>query len=305
MSQSQDLRMDLKVDYAFKQMFGQPQNAELLIDFLNALFKQNERERIVSVTFPNTELTAETFADKEARLDVFAVTDAEERINIEIQLTNHRDMAKRSLYYWASLFRSQAKSGMKYRELNRTITVNILDFHYFDSTPVYHSTYHLLDDKTQMPMTDVMEIHFIELPKLRKSYQDNLAQAVQDPLERWLLLLDAADNEQIRLELEALAMKDPIMEKAMEAWAQISRDPDNWAAYLARHMEMMDRASWLAEAREEGMEEGIKLGREEGKLETILEIARNFLLMNHDVSEVANATGLSVAQVEEIKRQLH
>ncbi|MFD1677190.1 Rpn family recombination-promoting nuclease/putative transposase [Alicyclobacillus fodiniaquatilis] len=293
--------MDLKVDFAFKQMFGQPQNAELLIDLLNALFKRSKREHIVSVTFPNTELTAETFGDKEARLDVFAVTDAEERINIEIQLSNHRDMVKRSLYYWASLFRSQAKSGMKYLELNRTITVNILDFHYFDSTPVYHSTYHLLDEKTQMPMTDVMEIHFIELPKLRKSYLDNLAQAVQDPLERWLLLLDAADNEQIRTELEALAMKDPIMEKAMEAWEQISRDPDNWAAYLARHMAMMDKASWLADARAEGIE----VGREEGKLEKSLEIARNFLLMNHDVSEVANATGLSVAQVEEIKRQLH
>jgi len=34
-------------------------------------------------------------------------------------------------------------------------------------------------------------------------------------LERWLLLLEADDHEEIRKELEAIAMRDPVMKRAI------------------------------------------------------------------------------------------
>ncbi|MCU5589796.1 Rpn family recombination-promoting nuclease/putative transposase [Bacillus cereus] len=38
------------------------------------------------------------------------------------------DMQKRSLYYWSKLYTSQMQEGMAYRELQKAITINVLDF---------------------------------------------------------------------------------------------------------------------------------------------------------------------------------
>lgn len=232
------------------------------------------------------------------------MTDAKERINVEIQLSNEHDIVERSLYYWASLYRSQSKVGMAYKHLDLTITVNILNFNYFNSTHRYHTTYHLYeDDEVQVRLSDVIELHFLEMPKLR-DYKNKIPQAVQDPLERWLLFLDAAHSEEIRKELEVLAMEDPVFEKAMEAWEQISRDPDNWAAYLARHMYLMDKASLLADARSEGMDKGMEKGMEEGAFTARIQVARRLLMMQIDVSTIVKATGIDLEQIEDMKRHL-
>ncbi len=44
-------------------------------------------------------------------------------------------------------------------------TVNVLDF---DTLPTdyYHSTFHLCDDATGLLLTDLLEVHFVELRKL-------------------------------------------------------------------------------------------------------------------------------------------
>lgn len=74
-------------------------------------------------------------------------------------------MEKRTLYYWSKMFTSQMKEGMQYGELNKTITINILDFRYLHQLKDFHSTFHLYDLKHQHRLTDTIEIHFMELPK--------------------------------------------------------------------------------------------------------------------------------------------
>lgn len=48
--------MDLKVDFAFKQLFGKQGNEPILIAFLNATLKLPENERITSIEVLNSEL---------------------------------------------------------------------------------------------------------------------------------------------------------------------------------------------------------------------------------------------------------
>ena len=49
--------------------------------------------------------------------------------------------------------------------LKKTIAINILDF---ESLPVekFHSSFHIIEDETGIKLTDVMEVHFLEMPKL-------------------------------------------------------------------------------------------------------------------------------------------
>lgn len=47
--------MDLKVDYAFKQLFGSEKNKEITVGFLIAILQRTGRDRIKDITFSNIE----------------------------------------------------------------------------------------------------------------------------------------------------------------------------------------------------------------------------------------------------------
>lgn len=67
--------MDLKVDFAFKQLFGKQGNEPILIAFLNATLKLPENERITSIEILNSELEPKHLDDKKSVLDIHARTE--------------------------------------------------------------------------------------------------------------------------------------------------------------------------------------------------------------------------------------
>lgn len=127
-----DRLMDLKIDYAFKQLFGNEENKDITVIFLNAILKRTGRDRITDISFTNSEAGGEYDGDKQSRLDLLVITEAQEWINVEIQFTNQYDMIKRSLYYWAGAYRLPMKKNMAYKALNPVISINILNFELFN-----------------------------------------------------------------------------------------------------------------------------------------------------------------------------
>jgi predicted transposase/invertase (TIGR01784 family) len=106
--------MDLKVDFAFKQLFGTEGNESILLALLNAILKLPEEEQIASLTILNSEQLREHAEDKLSVLDIYARTEKNEYVNIEIQVTNKYDMVKRTLYYWSRIYTSQIKKNNVY-----------------------------------------------------------------------------------------------------------------------------------------------------------------------------------------------
>lgn len=90
--------IDLKIDYAFKLIFGKLGNEPILIAFLNATLNLSKENQITSVVLMNAELHKEYKEDKKSVLDIRAVTAEGIQINIEIQLANQHDMDKRTLF---------------------------------------------------------------------------------------------------------------------------------------------------------------------------------------------------------------
>lgn len=76
--------MDLKVDFAFKQLFGSERNKHITIVFLNAILQRTGRATITEAMFLNQELGGEYQDDKQSRLDIVVKTQAGELINIEM-----------------------------------------------------------------------------------------------------------------------------------------------------------------------------------------------------------------------------
>lgn len=71
-------------------------------------------------------------------------------------------MAERTIFYWSKMYTSQIKPGDTYDKLKKCVTINIVDF---KCTPLkkLYSTYHLTEDKTGYRLTDIIEVHFLEI----------------------------------------------------------------------------------------------------------------------------------------------
>ena len=80
-----------------------------------------------------------------------------------------------------------------------------------------------------------------------------------------------------------------VVRKAYNILEVISKDDKARAAYESREAELHDQMTRLKSAREEG----------------IRDTAKNFLIMGLDSDMVAKGTGLSVEEVEMIRRELH
>src|SRR5690625_132189 len=77
--------MDLKVDYAFKQLFGNEKNKHITVVFLNAILQKTGRGPIRNISFENAETGGEYAEDKQSRLDLLVFTVSGEWIKVEVQ----------------------------------------------------------------------------------------------------------------------------------------------------------------------------------------------------------------------------
>lgn len=280
--------VNLRIDFAFKQLFGTKGSEDILAGFLNAVLEKSLEAPITSLQLEDPHLHKAYEDDKLSILDLLATLNNGTQVNIEIQLRNTHDMVKRSLYYWSKLYTSQMQEGMPYRALRKTITINLLDFILFSSDEEFQTTGQLWDTTKQRVLSDDIEIHFVEIPKLVKQWRQEKVNPWENAFVRWILLLPAHEDEHLTQTLEEIAMnQDPILQKAMDKWENMSHDSSFRSACEAREKLLLDEQAKLAHAREEGLEEG--------KIRLIRSMHENGMPLD----DIAKFTGLNI---EEIKR---
>ncbi|MFJ5621705.1 Rpn family recombination-promoting nuclease/putative transposase [Peribacillus loiseleuriae] len=131
---------------------------------MNNLLHRKGRDRITDVHYENTELTKEAENGKTSRMDVLVFTSTGERINVEIQVIDQKDMPERKLYYWAKIFSSSLSSGQNYPQLAPTIMVSILNYPLFPhETESLHTIFHVGEDKANFLWSPQLEFHAFDL----------------------------------------------------------------------------------------------------------------------------------------------
>ena len=296
--------IDLKIDYAFKLIFGKQGNESILIAFLNAALKLPHENQIRTVTLLNPEMNKEYKQDKKSVMDIRAVTTEGIHVNIEIQLANRHDMERRTLYYWAKMYTLQMREGMGYQELANTITINILDFNYINQTRKFHSVFRLFEKEEGFELTEALEIHFIELPKLLVKWRERLVSPWEDVLVRWLFLLEGSEDEEILKTLEEIAVQDPVLNQAMEEWEKSSDDPKVREEYFDRRKAVLDEMAAVREAElrlREAIKQSKKEGREEGRVEEKQEVSKKLLIKGMDAKSISEITGMSEDEIKNLR----
>jgi len=206
-----------------------------------------------------------------------------------VVISNQYDIEKRSLYYWAEMYSRQMREGMAYKELAKAVTINILDFSYLKQTKNYHSVFHLYEDEERFQLTEALEMHFMELPKLVSKWRRREVSPWENVLVRWLLLLEGSENQEILKTLEEIAMQDPVLHQAMD-------DPIVREEYFARRKAVLDEMAAVREA-ELRLREAIQKGKGEGRAE----VAKSLLDLGMEISKVAKVTCMTVDEVKVLK----
>jgi predicted transposase/invertase (TIGR01784 family) len=150
-------------DIVFKKIFSSPKNnLDCLIEFLNATLQLKDPIKEVRILDPHN-LPEEPFG-RLSILDVKAQDERKNKFNVEIQVVKYPDLVARLLYYWANLFTQDLKASELYETLTPTFSINILDFIQFpERAEKFHSIYKLREAETGDFLTNLMELHFIEL----------------------------------------------------------------------------------------------------------------------------------------------
>ena len=287
--------LDPKMDFVFKNIFGSEKHPNILISFLNATLKP--KDLITAVEIKNTDLNKGYIEDKFSRLDVKATTSNNEIINIEIQLKNEYNMIKRSLFYWSKLYSEQLNEGEDYSVLKRTICINILNFKYL-KTRKFHSGYRLKEIYSNEELTDVAEIHFIEIPKLEEGTDE------KDMLVAWIEFLKNPESEKVR----SLEMSIDEIREAKDELIRMSNDDTQRELYEMRAKTLKDKISALNEAErkgikkgrqegikeglQKGIQEGLQKGIQEGEKSKAIEIAKSLINIGLDKETISKSTGL-------------
>lgn len=138
-----------KNDFVFKLLFGSEDedSKELLVAFLNDALDVPEGQSLAKLEILNPTLNKESIADKLAILDVRARAVGYGSVNVEIQLSNQKNIHKRSLYYSSKLYEDQLGEGDKYNKLTKVVTINLIDFQFFPFN-FYHSCYGMKEEHT-------------------------------------------------------------------------------------------------------------------------------------------------------------
>lgn len=263
--------LDPKVDFVFKNIFGSPKHPEILISFLNSIL--NPKKKIVSVDINKTDIEKQYIEDKYSRLDVKATTSNNEIINIEIQLKNENNMIKRSLYYLSKMYEEQLNEKEDYSKLVRTICINILNFKYL-KTENFHTGYRFKEIKTNEELTDVMEVHFIEIPKLNDLNDE------KDMLVAWTEFLKDPESEKVR----GLELSFNEIRQAKDELIRMSNDKKQRELYDMRANSLRDKISELNAVEKRNS----------------IKITKNLLELGIDINIIMESTGLSLDEINRL-----
>ncbi|MDR2371110.1 MAG: Rpn family recombination-promoting nuclease/putative transposase [Treponema sp.] len=271
-------------DFVFKLLFGDQRNSGILADFLKAALPlpAGEYDHLVVV---DPHLKREFEDDKTGILDVKVHTKGGIVINVEIQVAASPELRNRIVLYGAKMLTEQVKRGNTWGRVEQVISIVIMNEILVPEETGYYNKYALCNRESGGPFTELLGINILELPKLPKEADGN-------PLWYWGSFLKCEKAE----EFKVVAEKDPGVKKAVAALMELSEDERTQMLQDARDRWLTDHQNAMNYKYRLGKEEG----RNEGKKAAVLEIAQKMKDLGIPENQIAEAAGLSPAEIAKL-----
>jgi predicted transposase/invertase (TIGR01784 family) len=287
-----------KKDEPFKRIF---RNKEVLTAFISAVLKIPEK-RLAGIKLINPAVKKRLLKDKGIILDVLAVTISNSYINLEIQLVKTAHFIDRAFYYNTRLVQGLLRKGEDYVLLGnrQAISIVLTDFKLFNDDRFYRCAKYC-DTETGKPLTNISEVHFIELTKVPKTFDGS-------GLTLWSMYFAADDEE----DLMKLIGKNGVMDQAIIQTARMSADDSVRYAQDRADKARLDYISTINQKdrliqkvireKDEALQQKNELAQEKSDL--AIQFAKTLLTQkDSSLKKIAQLTKLPVKVIKNLKNQ--
>ncbi|GHT41131.1 hypothetical protein FACS189443_2480 [Planctomycetales bacterium] len=278
-------------------LFATPGNEDILLDFLNSILENDDQKQVKSVK-PSNPFNPQTFVtDKYTILDVKATDDTGGIFVVEFQSWEHAAFENRMLYYCCKSFCLQIGEGEEYTVLKLVIGIAIVAYPLKDKElPDVHNSFRLTAKKNPKRVFadgSGIEIHTLEVI----DEKENLFSELKPRLRSWANFFHYADKKS---EAEMTALLDnPVTKRAYEKYKQFNQDEKMRALDNAHQQYLHDYATDVGTAHRKGKAEGLAEGEAKRNLETAVKMKSK----GFELSDIADITGLSTAEIEGLSQQ--
>ena len=274
-----------RTDFGFKRIFGSEFNKELLISFLNALFRG---EQVVKeVTYLNAEQLGDRPDARRAIFDVYCTNDKDEKFIVEMQNVYQEFFKDRTIYYSTFPIREQAQKGEWDFHLNAVYTIGLLNFNFAEGLDEAHHWHHevkLMEVDTKKVFYDKLTYVYVEIPKFNKKEED-----LDTMFDKWMYVLK---NLSALMERPA-KLQERVFTRLFEQ-AEIAKfSPQE----LMQYEESMDAYRDIVNAINTAKKDSYAEGREDGREQRNLELAKMMKEKGIATKDICEMTGLSKEQI--------
>lgn len=277
--------ISLLTDFGFKRIFGTDPNKELLINFLNSLF--DGEEVIKDMKYLNSENVGDVYTERKAIFDVYCENENGEKFIVEMQNAYQTYFKDRSLFYSTFPIREQAPKGSDWNFcLKKVYVVALLNYKMsdeaFDSSDTIH-TIALMDTKTNKVFNTKLMFKYVEVGRFDKTDEELTSLS-----DKWMYVLKNLS----RLDNRPAALREKIFSKLFAAASVARFTPTELREYEDSLKAYRDIKNSLDTAKEEG--------REEGREQRNIEIAKKMLAAGMHIDIIINMTDLSKDEIEKL-----
>lgn len=306
--------LNLQTDFGFKQVFGNKDNKQALIRFLNILF--DGKLTVKDVTFHDKEVLPSEQDGKRIIYDVYCTSNIlrsespfyigqqahgdkknatdDHHFILEMQNIYTPPFEERIVFYASRMVAGQGHSGWDY-ELEPVFAVAVTDFNLSHLSPKLVRDVMLVDRESGEPLTDKLHILLCSLKEIPSKWEN-----CSTEMERMLFLIKNMD----KMDSTSLAYREGNFTEIFEAAKSSRLRKDEMIAYSQSLEKLRDTQRGIQYAAEqasaEARAEGLAEGRAEGRAEEKIEIARKMIESGIETETISLFTGLSISEISNL-----
>ena len=271
-----------KSDIAFKEIFGNSKNKNLLIWLLERILQVSIKE----LTYLNVERNNNDLVTKRKRLDILVETSVG-RINIEMNAKNPDYLHARNFCYLSNIYNKNTSISEDYNEDILTIQIN---FTYDIKNDNKILRIYKVQDDEQKCYIKNFEIYEYNMDIIMNFWYSLDIEKVTEYSH--LIMLDLEKNS-----LKELVKYDGKVDEYMEKITKLNTDANFWEVFTPEEDERYIRNT----IKRESEKKGEKIGTLKGKKIEKIAIAKNMLAKNLDLNLIMDVTNLSKQEIMKLQ----
>ncbi|MBB6129268.1 Rpn family recombination-promoting nuclease/putative transposase [Mucilaginibacter lappiensis] len=278
--------IDLMTDFGFKRIFGTDPNRDLLIAFLNEVFRG--RKQIVDLVYNKNEHPGDTIYEGGAIFDLLCTGNDGGRFIIEVQRGRQENFKQRALFYTSRLISEQAPKGNRSEwayNIAEVYLVALLEDFALEDSPMneYLHDICLCNRDTGKIFYENLGYTYIELRKFVKTDTE-----LSSELDNWLSVLKNMSS----MDKIPVYLRKPVFEKLFNIAAYSNLTKEEKAMYDSSLKSKWDNKNVMDYAKQEAKVEGIQVG--------IRQTAQKMKKNGIEIKLIANITGLSIDEIDQL-----